>query len=164
MKRESYIGWDEYFMGVANLSAHRSKDDTSQVGACIVNQRNRIVGIGYNGMPYGCDDNEFPWTREGGFLETKYAYVVHAEANAILNSSTDLEGSRIYVTLFPCNECAKLIIQSGIKEVIYLEDKYHDSDVFKASRKLFNAAGVKMTQLEHYTVRITTNEGTDKPL
>lgn len=155
MKRENYISWDEYFMGVANLSALRSKDDTSQVGACIVNERNRIIGIGYNGMPYGCDDNLFPWTREGGFLDTKYAYVVHAEANAILNSSTDLAGSRIYVTLFPCNECAKLIIQSGIKEVIYLEDKYHDMEIFTASRKLFDAAGVKQRQLEHFNIKVT---------
>ncbi len=154
MKRNDYINWDEYFMGVANLSALRSKDSTSQVGACIVNQRNRIVGIGYNGLPYGCDDNEFPWGREGGFLETKYAYVVHAEANAILNSSIDLEGSRIYVTLFPCNECAKLIIQSGIKEVIFLEDKYHDDEIFVASRKLFDAANVKLTRLEGYKLRI----------
>ncbi len=154
MKRDDYINWDEYFMGVATLSGMRSKDDTSQVGACIVNNRNRIVGIGYNGMPYGCDDNQFPWGREGGFLETKYAYVVHAEANAILNSSTDLEGSRIYVTLFPCNECAKLIIQSGIKEVVFLEDKYHDNDIFIASRKLLDSAGVKMRQLQNFKLRI----------
>ncbi len=158
MKRENYIGWDEYFMGVANLSALRSKDDSSQVGACIVNQRNRIVGIGYNGMPYGCNDDLFPWKREGGFLDTKYAYVVHAEANAILNSSTDLDGSRIYVTLFPCNECAKLIIQSGIKEVVYLEDKYHDQEVFIASRKLFAAANVTLRQLDHYSLRIENHE------
>lgn len=154
MKRNDYISWDEYFMGVATLSGMRSKDDTSQVGACIVNNRNRIVGIGYNGMPYGCDDNQFPWGREGGFLDTKYAYVVHAEANAILNSSTDLEGSRIYVTLFPCNECAKLIIQSGIREVVFLEDKYHDNEIFVASRKLFESAGVKMRQLQKFNLRI----------
>jgi len=161
MKRNNYISWDEYFMGVANLSAERSKDDTSQVGACIVNQRNRIIGIGYNGLPYGCDDDEFPWKRSGDFLETKYAYVVHAEANAILNSSNDLEGSRIYVTLFPCNECAKLIIQSGIKEVIFLEDKYHDDDIFIASRKLLDAAGIKQRQLQNYNLRIENNENTN---
>jgi len=116
MKRKNYLSWDDYFMGVADLSAKRSKDDTSQVGACIVNQQNHIVGIGYNGFPIGCSDDELPWEREGDFLNTKYPYVVHAEANAILNSSTELLNSRIFVTLFPCNECAKLIIQSGIKE------------------------------------------------
>jgi len=154
MKRNDYISWDEYFMGVANLSALRSKDDTSQVGACIVNTRNRIIGIGYNGLPYGCNDDEFPWKRDGGFLDSKYAYVVHAEANAILNSSTDLQDSRVYVTLFPCNECAKLIIQSGIKEVIYLEDKYHNEEIFVASRRLLDASGVAYRQLENYKVRI----------
>jgi len=141
-------------MGVANLSALRSKDDTSQVGACIVNTRNRIIGIGYNGLPYGCNDDEVPWKRDGGFLDSKYAYVVHAEANAILNSSTDLQDSRVYVTLFPCNECAKLIIQSGIKEVIYLEDKYHNEEIFVASRRLLDASGVAYRQLENYKVRI----------
>jgi len=154
MKRNDYISWDEYFMGVANLSALRSKDDTSQVGACIVNTRNRIIGIGYNGLPYGCNDDEVPWKRDGGFLDSKYAYVVHAEANAILNSSTDLQDSRVYVTLFPCNECAKLIIQSGIKEVIYLEDKYHNEEIFVASRRLLDASGVAYRQLENYKVRI----------
>ncbi len=141
-------------MGVASLSAMRSKDDSSQVGACIVNMKNHIVGIGYNGFPIGCDDESLPWKREGGFLETKYAYVVHAEPNAILNSTVDLEGSRMYVTLFPCNECAKLIIQSGIKEVIYLEDKYHDDDVFVASRKLFDMVGVKYRQLINYKLKV----------
>jgi dCMP deaminase len=155
MKRKNYISWDEYFMGVADLSAKRSKDDTSQVGACIVNPRNRIVGIGYNGFPIGCSDDELPWEREGEFLETKYAYVVHAEANAILNTTSDLAGSRIYVTLFPCNECAKLIIQSGIKEVIYLEDKYTDADFTRASKKLMDMAGVTYRKLESYRVRIS---------
>ncbi|MFP4478121.1 MAG: deoxycytidylate deaminase [Candidatus Izemoplasmatales bacterium] len=154
MKRNDYIPWDEYFMGVADLSSKRSKDDTSQVGACIVNQRNHIVGIGYNGFPIGCSDDELPWKREGEFLNTKYAYVVHAEANAILNSNKDLLGSRIYVTLFPCNECAKLIIQSGIKEVIYLEDKYPDIDMTLASKKLFEMAGVHFKKLDHYHLRI----------
>ncbi len=161
MKRNNYISWDEYFMGVASLSAKRSKDDSSQVGACIVNKRNRIIGIGYNGLPYGCSDDEFSWEREGNFLDTKYAYVVHAEANAILNSSNDLEGSKIYVTLFPCNECSKLIIQSGIKEVIYLEDKYHDEEIFIASRKLLEAANIKTRQLKDYHLRIVQDESTD---
>ncbi|MDA3931264.1 MAG: dCMP deaminase family protein [Tenericutes bacterium] len=159
MKRDGYIHWDEYFMGVADLSSKRSKDNVSQVGACIVNQRNHIVGIGYNGFPIGCSDDELPWEREGEFLDTKYAYVVHAEANAILNSNKDLLNSRIYVTLFPCNECAKLIIQSGIKEVIYLEDKYPDIDMTKASKKLFKMAGVNFKKLEKYDVRINY-EGT----
>lgn len=154
MKRRNYISWDEYFMGVADLSAKRSKDNGSQVGACIVDQRNHIVGIGYNGFPIGCSDDELPWGREGGFLDTKYAYVVHAEANAILNSNRNLLDSRIYVTLFPCNECAKLIIQSGIKEVIYLEDKYPDSDIIKVSKKLFNLAKVNYKKLENYNLRI----------
>ena len=154
MKRNDYISWDEYFMGVADLSAMRSKDDTSQVGACIVNERNRIISIGYNGFPIGCSDDVLPWKREGDFLETKYAYVVHAEANAILNSSSELLNSRIYVTLFPCNECAKLIIQSGIKEVIYLDNKYSTSKETLASNKLFKMSGVKTRKLDKYQVRI----------
>ncbi|MFA5289774.1 MAG: dCMP deaminase family protein [Candidatus Izemoplasmatales bacterium] len=158
MKRKDYITWDEYFMGVAQLSSMRSKDDTSQVGACIVNQKNRIVGIGYNGFPIGCDDEAYPWEREGDFLSTKYAYVVHAEPNAILNSSVDLEGSRIYVTLFPCHECAKLIIQSGIREVIYLSDKYAGTDSDIAAKKMFDSAGVKTRQLEHYHLKVQYHE------
>lgn len=155
MKRNNYISWDEYFMGVADLSARRSKDDTSQVGACIVNPRNRIVGIGYNGFPIGCSDDDLPWERDGNFLDTKYAYVVHAEANAILNANSDLDSSRIYVTLFPCNECAKLIIQSGIKEVIYLENKYPDADFTRASMRLMDLAGVTYRQLMSYKVKVS---------
>lgn len=158
MKRTDYLAWDEYFMGVAVLSSMRSKDDTSQVGACIVNQRNRIVGIGYNGFPIGCDDDDFPWEREGEFLETKYPYVVHAEPNAILNSSVDLAGSRIYVTLFPCNECAKLIIQSGIKEIIFLEEKYAGTDMDKAAKRLFAAAAIKTRKLENFRLEVTIHE------
>jgi dCMP deaminase len=160
MKRKNYISWDEYFMGVADLSSKRSKDETSQVGACIVNEKNHIVGIGYNGFPIGCSDDELPWEREGTFLQTKYAYVVHAEANAILNANAKLDDSRIFVTLFPCNECAKLIIQSGIKEVIYLEDKYPDMDMTKASKKLFDMAGIGYRQIKQYNLRIN-NEKTD---
>ncbi|MFA7076639.1 MAG: dCMP deaminase family protein [Candidatus Izemoplasmatales bacterium] len=154
MKRTDYISWDEYFMGVAHLSAMRSKDESSQVGACIVNQKNRIVGIGYNGFPIGCNDDDLPWEKGKDFLKSKYAYVVHAEPNAILNSSVDLDGSRMYVTLFPCNECAKLIIQSGIKEVIYLDDKYANDPIYEASRKLFNMANIKTRKLENYSLRI----------
>lgn len=143
-KRKDYLGWDEYFMGIALLSAQRSKDPSTQVGACIVNKDKKIIGIGYNGFPIGCSDDELPWEREGQYVETKYAYVCHAELNAILNSmGKDLKDCAIYVGLFPCNECAKAIIQSGIKEVVYLEDKYADTDLVKASKIMFNQAGVR---------------------
>lgn len=147
MKRETYISWDDYFMGVALLSAHRSKDPNTQVGACIVSPQKKIVGVGYNGFPIGVADDEFPWEREGSFLETKYPYVCHAELNAILNSiSRDLRDCSIYVDLFPCNECAKAIIQSGIREVVYLRDKYADSDIVKASKAMLRSAGVMLRQ------------------
>lgn len=148
-KRSDYISWDEYFMGIAMLSAKRSKDPSTQVWACIVNHRNRIIGIGYNWFPTWCSDDEFPWDRNGWFCDTKYAHVVHAEANAILNSNgSDLVWSKIYVALFPCNECAKLIIQAGIKEIIYLSDKYDWTDANIVSKSMLNAAGVKLTKLE----------------
>ena len=148
MKRESYISWDEYFMGVALLAAQRSKDPNTQVGACIVDSENRILSTGYNGFPYGCSDDEFPWSREGDATDTKYPYVVHAELNAILNNrGKALAGARIYVALFPCNECAKAIIQAGISEVIYLSDKYRDTPMTRASRRMLSTAGVKLTQL-----------------
>ncbi|CAM9187070.1 unnamed protein product [Discosporangium mesarthrocarpum] len=135
-------------MSVAFLSAMRSKDPSTQVGACIVNQEKRIVGIGYNGFPMGCSDDELPWARTAeNELDTKYPYVCHAEMNAILNkNSADVRGCRIYVALFPCNECAKLIIQSGIEEVVYLSDKYHSTPSMTASRRLFNMSGVKYRQ------------------
>lgn len=130
-------------MGVALLSARRSKDPNTQVGACIVNDKNKIVGAGYNGLPTGCDDDEFPWGKKGEFLQTKYPYVCHAELNAILNNiGMDLRGCKIYTALFPCNECAKAIIQAGITEVIYLSDKYEETDSAKASRMMLNKAGV----------------------
>lgn len=142
-KRQDYISWDEYFMGVALLSAHRSKDPNTQVGACIVNDKNKIVGAGYNGMPRGCNDDEFPWEKQGDFLQTKYPFICHAELNAILNNiGMDLSGCKIYTALFPCNECAKAIIQSGISEVIYLSDKYEDTNAAQASRMMFAKAGV----------------------
>jgi dCMP deaminase len=158
MKRINYLSWDEYFMGVAYLSSLRSKDDSSQVGACIVNQKNRIVGIGYNGLPIGCSDDEFPWEREGTFLETKYPYVVHAEPNAILNATVPLDGARMYVTLFPCNECAKLIIQSGIRELIFLSEKYAGTEVDIAAKKLFKAAGIQTRKLEAFHLKVTNVE------
>ena len=143
------LNWDEYFMSLAHLSAVRSKDPSTQVGAVIVDSNNRVVGLGYNGFPRGCDDNKFPWEREGEYLDTKYAYVVHAELNAILNANKLIENWRLYVSLFPCNECAKAIIQSGIKEIIYESDKYKDLDQFKASKKMLEAAGVKLRQLDY---------------
>ena len=147
MKRTDYISWDEYFMGVAMLAARRSKDPNTQVGACIVSDENIIISTGYNGMPKGCSDDEFPWDREGE--QTKYPYVVHAELNAILNANgRDLRGSKLYVALFPCNECAKAIIQSGVREVVYLSDKYKDTMGNFASKKMLDAAGVKYPRLE----------------
>ena len=149
MKRQDYISWDEYFMGVALLASYRSKDPNTQVGACIVSPDKKILSTGYNGFPMGCSDDEFPWEREGNANDTKYPYVVHAELNAILNASgKDLHGATCYVALFPCNECAKAIIQSGIKEVIYLSDKYAETDGVKASKRMLTSAGVKLTQLK----------------
>jgi dCMP deaminase len=160
-KRKDYISWDEYFMGVALLSAQRSKDPNTQVGACIVNQQKKIVGVGYNGFPTGCSDEELPWSREGDFLETKYPFICHAELNAILNSiSRDLKGCTIYVALFPCNECTKAIIQSGIKEVVYLSDKYKDSDNVKAAKIMFQQAGVRLRKMKtlRKSLEISFNE------
>ena len=142
-KREDYISWDEYFMGVAMLSGMRSKDPNTQVGACIVSPEHKILSMGYNGFPTGCSDDEFPWAREGDSLHTKYFYVTHSELNAILNyRGGSLEGSKIYVSLFPCNECSKAIIQSGIREVIYDCDKYAETPSVRASKRMFRAAGV----------------------
>lgn len=154
-KRSNYISWDEYFMGIALLSGERSKDPNSQVGACIVSPDNKILSIGYNGFPIGCSDDEIPWDREGDFANTKYPYVCHSELNAILNyTGSTLKQSRIYVTLFPCNECAKAIIQSGIKEIIYMSDKYKDTDSVKVSKKMLDMAGVKYTQYKSKGVKL----------
>ena len=156
MKRTDYISWDEYFMGVAMLAARRSKDPNTQVGACIVSEDNIIISTGYNGMPKGCSDDVFPWDRSGEQNDTKYPYVVHAELNAILNSNgRNLRGSRIYVALFPCNECAKSIIQSGIRQIVYLSDKYKDTMGNLASKKMLDAAGVEYIQLRPNTKSIT---------
>ena len=149
MKKSNYLSWDEYFMAIALISAERSKDPNSQVGACIVDNNNKIVSLGYNGAPIGYDDDkDMTWEREGNFLDTKYAYVCHSELNAILNSKIPVRDSRIYVTLFPCNECAKAIIQAGIKEIIYLSDKYNKTDSNIASKKMLNTCGVKYRQYE----------------
>lgn len=144
--RENSISWDECFMRMAHVIAERSKDPSSQVGAVIANQNNVVVGIGYNGFPRGIDSAKFPWEREGSFLETKYAYVCHAEENAVYNANASVKESKIYSTLFPCNECAKALIQNGITEVIFESDKYHDSDICTASRRLLDAAGIKYRQ------------------
>ncbi len=155
-KRTDYLSWDEYFMGVALLSSHRSKDPNTQVGACIVNPKNKIVGVGYNGFPTGCSDDEFPWDREGEYLDTKYPYICHAELNAVINKiSADLYDCRLYVALFPCNECAKVIIQAGIKEVIYLSDKYGQTDPVRASKRMFRAADLRCRQLKVSRQRVT---------
>lgn len=155
MKRKDYISWDEYFMGVALLSAMRSKDPSTQVGACIVNEDKKIIGLGYNGLPKGCDDESFPWEREGEFLDTKYPYVCHAELNAILNSTLSLKNCTIYVALFPCNECSKAIIQSGIREIVYLSDKYKETEANIASKRMLEAAGVSYRKLEQVRETIT---------
>lgn len=148
-QRNDYLTWDEYFMGIAVLSSLRSKDPSTQVGSCIVSKDNRILSIGYNGAPNGFEDKYFPWAREGDNLSTKYPFVCHSELNAISNfrgNNKDLEGARLYVTLFPCNECTKLIIQNGIKEIIYLSDKYKETDGVKASKILLDTCGVKYTE------------------
>ncbi len=143
-KRQDYISWDEYFMGVAILSGLRSKDPHTQVGACIVSEDNKILSMGYNGLPRGCSDDEFPWAKEGDPLDNKYFYTTHSELNAILNyRGGSLEGAKIYVSLFPCNECAKAIIQAGIKTIVYDSDKYADTPSVIASKRMLRAAGVK---------------------
>ncbi|MCI5178554.1 MAG: cytidine deaminase [Candidatus Electrothrix sp. AW5] len=142
-KRTDCLSWDEYFMAVALLSGQRSKDPNTRVGACVADADNKIVGVGYNGFPWGCSDDELPWTREGDYLDTKYPYVCHAELNAVLNAtSRNLSGCRIYVALFPCNECTKVIIQSGIREIIYASDKYKDTDSVRASKIMLEKSGV----------------------
>ena len=151
LQRKDNLSWDVYFMSIAKLSAMRSKDPSTQVGACIVGSDNRILSIGYNGAPNGWEDKNFPWGREGEPLEIKYLYVVHAERNAILNyrgSRKDMEGAKIYVDLFPCNECAQEIIQSGIKEVVYLSDKFAKTESTIASKRMFDECGVKYRQLD----------------
>lgn len=156
MKRTDYIKWDAYFMGIAMLSAERSKDPSTCVGACIVSDDNRILSLGYNGMPRGCSDNEYPWEREGDALDTKYLYVCHAELNALLNySGTDMRGAKIYTTLFPCNECTKALIQAGIKEVIYISDKYATTPSVIAAKKMMKSAGIAYRPYEPINRDIT---------
>ncbi|MCI5144907.1 MAG: cytidine deaminase [Candidatus Electrothrix sp. AR3] len=146
-KRRDYLSWDEYFMAVALLSGFRSKDPSTQVGACVASSSNKIIGVGYNGFPWGCSDDDLPWSREGQYLNTKYPYVCHAELNAVLNSTTrNLSDCRIYVALFPCNECGKVIIQSGIQEIIYLSDKYKDTAAVQAAKIMFDKSGIPYRQ------------------
>lgn len=155
-KRNDYLSWDQYFMGVALLAAQRSKDPNTQVGACIVNKEHKILSMGYNGMPLGCNDDDMPWEREGEPIHTKYLYVCHAELNAILNyGSGNLKDAIIYVTEFPCNECAKAIIQAGIKEIVYLSDKYADTDSTKASKMMFQMVGVSLRAYKKQEREIT---------
>lgn len=156
-KRENTLTWDEYFMGLAHLSALRSKDPNTQVGAAIIDENHRVVSVGYNGFPKGCSDDEFPWSRSGGVLNSKYAFVVHAELNAILNSPRSVSGCTIYVSLFPCNECAKAIIQSGIKRIVYESDKYADTETTIASKKMLQAAGIELVQLEN-TIKLSVEK------
>jgi len=148
-KRTNYLSWDDYFMAMAFLTARRSKDPNTQVGACIVDSDKRIIGVGYNGFPRYCSDDHLPWARDSSLpdLHKKYFYVVHAECNAILNKcSHSVKGATLYVALFPCHDCAKIIIQSGIAEVVYLSDQYHDTDSTRASRIMFQMAGVQLRQ------------------
>ncbi|MFV0424346.1 MAG: deoxycytidylate deaminase [Bacilli bacterium] len=151
------ISWDNYFMGVAILSGLRSKDPNTKVGACIVNDKKRIVGIGYNGFPRGCEDDQFPWEPSDNYSESKYAYVVHAELNAILNSSQKLDGCTIYVSHFPCNECAKAIIQSGITEVVYEFDKHEKLESTIASKKMFIASGIRLRVFNFTEISLKSN-------
>lgn len=148
LKRSDYISWEEYFMAIASLAAFRSKDPNTQVGACIVSNDNKILSMGYNGLPRGCNDNDFPWARQGDMLDTKYPFVTHSELNAILNYRGSLEGAKMFVTLFPCNECAKAIIQVGIKVVVYAQNKYANTPSVEASMRMFNAAGVRYYQYQ----------------
>lgn len=155
-KRDDYITWDEYFMGIAALSAMRSKDPHTQVGACIVSPDNKILSMGYNGFPIGCSDDEFPWQREGEDLDTKYLYVTHSELNAILNyRGGSLEGATLYVTLFPCNECTKAIIQSGIKNIVYCSDKYAGVPSNIASKRMLKSAGISYRAYEKTGRQVT---------
>jgi dCMP deaminase len=147
MKRKNYLKWQDYFMGIADLSSQRSKDPDTQVGCCIINpNNNHILSIGYNGLPKGFNDDEFLWEDSKDFIESKHSYIVHAEANAILNASDNLEGAEVYVTMFPCNECAKLLAQSKIKKIIYRDDKYLHKDSGKVSKLIFEKAGIEIVK------------------
>ena len=159
-KRKDYLSWDESFIQIAHVMSQRSKDPNTLSGSVIVDEQGVVVGLGYNGFPRGVSDDDLPWEREGDFLDTKYAYVVHAEENAVYNANKQVEGCKIYCTMFPCNECAKTLIQSGIKEIIYDNDQYHDTEIWQASRKLFDMAGVKYRQyIPEYELKLEKKNG-----
>ncbi|ATZ18070.1 deoxycytidylate deaminase [Mesoplasma melaleucae] len=155
MKRTNFLSWDQFFMTVAKVCAMRSKDPSTQVGAILVNNLKQIISTGYNGFPRGVDDDKFPWTRDGEWIDTKYPYVAHAELNAIVSARTNLTNCDVYVTLFPCNECTKIIIQAGISKVYYLEDKYSDSKEVQASKRMLEAAKIEYKQINDFNVNIT---------
>lgn len=158
MKRNDYLSWNDYFMALAKLSAMRSKDPSTQVGACIVGPNKKVLGVGYNGFPNGCSDDDLPWGKEGGFQETKYAHVIHAEINTILNSNfNNLQNTTLYATLFPCNECAKVIVQSGIKKIYYLDDHYYNLDFTIVARRIFDLAGVEYIKFQPRVKSIKIN-------
>ncbi|MEG0025737.1 MAG: dCMP deaminase family protein [Bacilli bacterium] len=157
MKREDYISWDQYFMAIALTTLNRSKDPSTQVGTCIVNNQNHILSTGYNGAPIGMPDDEFPWSRSGEYENIKYAYVCHSELNAILNCHSDLKNTKLYVSLFPCNECTKAIIQAGITEIIYYDDKYKDTKEVKVAKKMLDKCGVSYRQYEKSNQQIILN-------
>lgn len=153
--RKDYVSWDECFMAMAMLIAQRSKDPSTQVGACIVNQNHIVMGLGYNGLPRGLNDDDYPWSKkDGNFSETKYPYVVHAELNAILNSQQRLAECTMYVTLFPCNECSKAIIQSGITRLVYFSDKHAHKESTIASKKMLQDAGVEVVEFENKNLQL----------
>lgn len=156
-KRSNYISWNSYFMGLALLSSQRSKDPSTQVGACIASDDNRVLSMGYNGFPNGCSDDEFPWDAEGEMLEIKNTFVCHAELNAILNAGGNVRGSTIYVTFFPCHECTKAIIQSGIKKIVYIDDRNHQKPSIVASRKMLRSAGVEFREYQSANRTIKLN-------
>ena len=145
------LSWDEYYIALAAISALRSKDPKCKVGACIINPTNhRVLSLGYNGFPINCPDDEFPWTKDDPDVDkNKFGYVVHAELNAILNANADITGSWLYTTHYPCNECAKAIIQSGITKVIYYNDYKPDSPIHRASEKMFKYANIEVVDIKN---------------
>lgn len=147
-KRENYLTWQEYFITIAQVCALRSKDPSTQVGTVIVNKNKEIIATGYNGLPWGCHDDNYPWENDDkNWLETKYPYVVHAEANAIIHARQNCFGFSLYTTLFPCGECAKLIIQSGIKEIYYSSDKHNEKEEVIVAKRMLKDAGIVFIQI-----------------
>lgn len=147
------LNWDETFMNMSLLISMRSKDPNTRVGSVIVKD-NKVLGMGYNGMPFSIGENNdtiYPWDKESDDIySNKHGYVVHSEVNAILNSTCSVKGATIYVSLFPCNECAKIIVQSGIKKVVYLDEWDKTKPTVKASRRILENAGVELVKLENF--------------